>query len=107
MTVQTNGFHDEEPKRSSAMPAYPSATNASTQPITVMLTAEEISFLAEVGKDNPSEGVRIALRALRAQQAELKRIIAGMEATPASVVAQDELQRRLAQKKASLHAVAP
>lgn len=94
MTVQTNGIHTEATK-----PGRPPLDAAGQlQSITITLTAEDLALLDEVGKGNYSEGVRLAVRTLRAQRAELQRIMARLEADPSNVVPHDELQRRLAVK---------
>jgi Arc/MetJ-type ribon-helix-helix transcriptional regulator len=94
MTIQTNGIHTEDPK-----PGRPSLdVTSQPRPITITLTAEDIALLDEVGQGNYSEGVRLAIRALRTQRAELQRILARLEADPTSVVSHDELQHRLAIK---------
>ena len=100
MTIQTNGSHPEEPR-----PAAPRAE--ATHQITIAITAADLALLDEVSKGNYSDGIRLALRALRAQRVELKRIKARMEADPTSVVSHDELQRRLAEKKAAPYVLAP
>lgn len=103
MTFQTNGVYPKDPKQSS----QPGDGAGQTQRITITLTIEDLALLDEVGKGNYSEGVRLAVCTLRAQRAELKRIMACMEADPTSVVSHDELQRRLAETKAVPHVLAP
>ncbi|MFZ4657089.1 MAG: hypothetical protein ACOYNY_08770 [Caldilineaceae bacterium] len=94
MTIQTNGIYTEAPK-----PERP-PLDATGQPwsITITLTTEDLALLDEVGKGNYSEGVRLAIRTLRTQRAELQRIMARLEADPSSVVTHDELQHRLSAK---------
>jgi Arc/MetJ-type ribon-helix-helix transcriptional regulator len=82
----------------------------SAQRITVVLTPEDIALLDEISHGNPSEGIRLALRAWRREAAarlnEAARIVAEIEADPTRVVAHDELQQRLATKKAARHVMA-
>lgn len=115
MTIQTNGIHTEDPK--SGRPLLD--VTSQPRPITITLTAEDLALIDEVGKGNYSEGVRLAIRTLRAQRVELQHIKARLEADPSSVVSHDELQRRLAvkseahlleevrAKKAASHVLAP
>ena len=85
-------------------------TSESTQRITVALAPADIALLDEISHGNPSEGIRLALRAWRREAAarlnEAARIAAAIEADPTRVVSHDELQQRLATKKAVHHAVA-
>ena len=76
----------------------------------ITLTEAEAALLDGVAQGNRSEGVRLALRAWRREQkarlAEVARIVAEVEADPSTLVSNDEVLRRLAAKKAALHAVA-
>lgn len=97
MVEATNGVHNE-PKASHPL----LSAGEAAQCITITITAEDLALFDEVSNGNRSEGVRLALRALRVQRIELKRIKTRMEADPTSVVSHEKLQRRLAKKKAAL-----
>jgi len=116
MTEATNGFHAPVDVTGGATGGATGESKAGrpllngdapAQRITITITAEDLALLDEVSNGNRSEGVRLALRALRVQRVELKRIKARMEADPASIVSHEELQRRLTEKKAALHVLAP
>lgn len=94
MTIQTNGIHTKNPKLGRA----PLDATGQPRSISLTLTTEDLALLDEVRKGNHSEGVRLAVRTLRAQRAERQRIMARLKPEPSSVTAHDELQRRLSIK---------
>ena len=73
-------------------------TSASAQYITVAIAPEDLTLLDEISHGNPSEGIRLALRAWRRESAarlnSAARIAAAIEADPERVVAHDELHQR-------------
>lgn len=79
--------------------------------VAVILTDEDLTLLEQIGQGSCSEGIRLALRAWRRESAArlsaAVRIAAEIQADPASLVSHEDLQRRLAEKTAALHAVAP